>query len=148
MTKKPWETTSSAATSNSPRANRNPVDTVEGKGVTSGMACRGRWVDNVLIWRLWRAPKHENTPHAYEDLNRASEGIAARYATTVAASTRSWGVAPRTACTLAQRRDPLGQCDARVQQSSPRGPAHEDTRGHQFPRPGHGVQLKPTKEMM
>ena len=42
-----------------------------------GGRCKGRWVDNVFVERLWRSVKYEEVYlHAYESVATARVGIA------------------------------------------------------------------------
>ena len=49
---------------------------LELRGIRISMDGKGRWIDNVFIERFWRSLKYEEVYlYAYDDLNRAREGI-------------------------------------------------------------------------
>jgi putative transposase len=52
------------------------VGLIQGHGIQVSMDGKGRWVDNVLVERLWKSVKHEEVYlHAYESVAHARQGL-------------------------------------------------------------------------
>jgi len=52
------------------------VSLIQGRGIQGRMDGRGRWVDNVLVERLWKSVKYEEVYlHAYDSVAQARQGL-------------------------------------------------------------------------
>ena len=72
------------------------TDVLKGAGVAISMDGKGRWVDNVLVERLWRSVKYEEVYlHAYEGVAAARAGLG-RYFRFYNAERRHQGLGRRT----------------------------------------------------
>lgn len=52
------------------------VNLIQGHGIQISMDGKGRWVDNVLVERLWKSVKYEEVYlHAYDSVSQARQGL-------------------------------------------------------------------------
>ena len=52
------------------------VGLIQGHGIQVSMDGKGRWVDNVLVERLWKSVKYEEVYlHAYDSVAQARQGL-------------------------------------------------------------------------
>ena len=52
------------------------ISLIQGHGIQVSMDGQGRWVDNVLVERLWKSVKYEEVYlHAYDSVAHARQGL-------------------------------------------------------------------------